>query len=382
MKILLAPDSFKGTLTSLQVIHLLSVGCRTHFPDAEIIQLPMADGGEGTVDAFVSALGYDKRTYMVRGPLGASVEACIGLKDETAVIEMAQASGLGLIAMDSRNPLITSTFGTGELISRALDAGAKKILIGIGGSATNDGGMGMASALGFKFLDSEGQALEGCGKNLIKVAMIDDSLIDSRLKNCEIVAICDVTNPLTGPLGATRVYGPQKGAGPEMVVALEQGMVHYKHHLEVYSKVDADTLPGSGAAGGLGAALAILLGGRLMPGIDAVLEAVRFDELVKGVDFIITGEGRLDEQSAFGKVPYGIGRRCKDLPTKVFVLAGSISGNLDTLYENGIDGVYPIISEPCTLDEALRDPEQKMSRALDNLLRLIKALNSNVWRLL
>lgn len=372
MKIILAPDSFKGTLTSLEVIELLIDGCKAHFPEAEIIKLPMADGGEGTVDAFVSALGYEKKTFTVRGPLGAPVLGSIGLSGETAVIEMAQASGLGLLPYQSRNPMYTSTFGTGELMSRALDAGAKKILIGIGGSATNDGGMGMASALGIRFLDSEGKVLEGCGKDLGKVAEIDARFLDPRLKSCDITAICDVTNPLTGPFGATRIYGPQKGADPQMIEVLEEGMVHYKSILNHYGHIDADKLPGSGAAGGLGAAMAILLGGKLIPGIDGVLEAVSFDDLVKGVNFIITGEGRLDEQSAFGKVIYGIGRRCKNLPTKVFVLAGSITGDLTNLYENGVDGVYPVISEPCTLEEALKEPHPKMRRAIDHMMRLIK----------
>lgn len=227
--------------------------------------------------------------------------------------------------------------------------------------------------MGIKFIDSEGIVLEGCGRNLGKVAVIDDSTFDPRLKGCEIIVICDVTNPLTGSIGATRTYGAQKGADIEMIEVLERGMVHYKNCLEQYGRIDANTLPGSGAAGGLGAALAILLGGRLMPGIDAVLEAVRFDDMVKDADFVLTGEGRLDEQSAFGKVPYGLGRRCKNLPTKVFVLAGSITGVLDGLFDNGIDGVYSVTSEHCTLDEALRDPHEKMRIAIDHMLKLIKA---------
>lgn len=373
MKIILAPDSYKGTLSSLEIIDRLTTGCIRHFPDAEIIGLPMADGGEGTVDAYIAALHYEKMTYTVRGPLGNLIQACIGLKDDMAIIEMAQASGLGLVELGSRNPLLTSTYGTGELIRKALDAGAKRLLIGIGGSATNDGGIGMAMALGVRFLDEEGHCLEGCGKDLGKVAAIDDAALDPRLQHSEIIAICDVRNPLTGPTGATHTYGQQKGADPEMIEQLERGMIHYKDCLSRLKAIDANTLPGSGAAGGLGAAIAILLKGRLLPGIDAILEAVGFDALVRDADFVITGEGRLDAQSAFGKVPYGIGKRCKNLGTKVFILAGSVSGELDMLYENGIDGVYPVIMAPCTLEEALQEAPKRMDVAIDHMLRLIKA---------
>ncbi len=373
MKIILAPDSFKGTFSSIEVIAMLAQGCREYFPEAEIVSLPMADGGEGTVDAFVSTLGFRRLTCTAAGPLGRPVSASLAIKGDTAVIEMAQASGLGLLNADQRNPLLASTAGTGTMILRALDEGARKLLIGIGGSATNDGGMGMVQALGAVFRDAAGNELRASGSALEEIEAIDLSGLDTRLKDCEITAICDVTNPLTGPRGATRIYGPQKGAGPDMVEQLELGMHRYRQCLIALTGKDPDTIPGSGAAGGMGAAIALLLGGTLKPGIDAILDRVNFDILAESADFIITGEGRLDEQSAFGKVPYGIARRCKGHKLKVFVLAGSVSGDASRHYEAGIHGIYPIVTEPCTQEEALINAKEKMTRAINGMLRFIRA---------
>lgn len=373
MKILLAPDSFKGTFSSAEVIEMLADGCRRHFPQAELIRIPMADGGEGTVDAFVRAQGYVPVKLTVSGPYGAPVEAVIARKGTCAVIEMAAASGIGLLRREEYDPWRTTTFGTGMLIRKALDDSADEILLGIGGSATNDGGMGMAQALGIRFLDSAGQELSGSGSALAQITRIDMSGLDPRIANCRITAICDVTNPLTGPLGASRIYSPQKGADPKLVETLEKGMCHYGSMLKSLTGTDPDTLPGSGAAGGLGAAVALLLGGQLRSGIDAVLDAVGFDNLLKDANFIITGEGRLDGQSIFGKVPCGIAKRCRNSGVKVFALAGSISGNIEAVYQTGIAGVYPVVSEPCTLDAVLENPKEKMIQAIDNMLRFLSS---------
>lgn len=373
MKIILAPDSFKGTFTSEEVITLLAEGCRKHFPNAELVELPIADGGEGTSDVFITVLGFERVRWKVTGPMSEPVEADLALKGDVAVVEMAQCSGLCLVDPRNRNPMRATSKGTGELILKAMDAGARRILIGIGGSATNDGGTGMAQALGIRFMDSAGHMLDGCGENLSRIASLDIAQLDPRIRQCEIAAICDVNNPLTGASGATRIYGPQKGADPEMVDILEEGMCSYKKLLERFTGKDADAIPGSGAAGGMGAAIALLLGGMLKPGIEAVLNTVNFDSLVADADIVITGEGRIDEQSVYGKVPFGIAKRCKGLKAKVFALAGSISGNPAALYEAGIDGIYPIVSEPCSQEEALNDAEEKMRRAIDGMLRLIRA---------
>lgn len=373
MKIILAPDSFKETFTSDAVIHMLAEGCNKHFPDAELVGLPIADGGEGTAETFITVLGFKRVESVVSGPLDVPVTAYLALKGDTAVIEMAQASGLCLVASADRDPLRASTKGTGELILKALDAGARRLLIGIGGSATNDGGTGMAQALGIRFWDSAGKEIKCNGENLSQIESIDISQLDPRIRECEISAICDVKNPLTGEAGATWIYGPQKGADPKTQEILEQGMCTYKSALTRLTGRDADAIPGSGAAGGMGAAIALLLGGTLKPGIEAVLEAVGFDNLAADADMVITGEGRMDEQSAFGKVPFGIARRCKNLKAKVFVLAGSIEGDIEALYKAGIDGVYPIVNTPCSLEEALTDAEEKMKRAIDNMLHIIRA---------
>lgn len=373
MRIILAPDSFKGTFSSAEVIAMLEKGCHEHFPEAEIIRLPMADGGEGTVDAFISALSYRPVCCMVEDPLGRPVSACLGIKDDTAVIEMAQASGLTLLRASERNPMLTSSYGTGTLILKALDLGARKLLIGIGGSAVNDCGMGMAQALGAVFRDAAGNVLAATGSALAAVDTIDVSGMDSRLAACEITAICDVTNPLTGSHGATRIYGPQKGADPGMVDSLEQGMRHFRSLLIALTGRDPDDIPGSGAAGGMGAAIALLMGGALQPGTEAVLDFVDFDSLSQSADFVITGEGRLDEQSAYGKVPYGIARRCQGKSLKVFVLAGSVSGNPAEHFAAGVDGIYPIVTEPCSPEEILNNPQEKMEQAIDGMLRFIRA---------
>lgn len=373
MKILLAPDSFKGSLTSLQVIGHLEKAAREHFPDAEIIRVPIADGGEGTVEAMITAGGGEYRHVHVTDPLGRPVEAVYGvLHGRTAVIEMAQASGLPLLQQQERNPLVTTTYGTGEMIRAALEEGFREILIGIGGSATNDGGMGAARALGVRFLDAAGREVGQGGQDLAQVEQIDTSCIHPQLKECCITVMCDVDNPLTGPDGATYTFGPQKGAGEAMLVQLEAGMQHYAEVVRRQWGRDMDSIPGAGAAGGLGAALAVFFGAGMRKGIDAVMEAVRIDTLLEEVNLVITGEGRMDGQSARGKVPVGIAQRCKQRGIPVIALVGSMGLQAEAVYTAGIDCIFPVIPAPMTLEEAMRQADVLVAEAADRLFRSVK----------
>ena len=298
MKLLFASDSFKGSLTSEQTIELLSRAAHDVFGDCETACVAVADGGEGTVDAVVSAQNGEIVRCTVHGPRMEELEACYGVFDrDQAVIEMSAASGLVLVPEKERCPLNTTTYGTGELIRDALDRGYRNLSIAIGGSATNDGGMGCARALGVRFLDAEGKDLEGFGRDLIHVRTIDITGMDPRVRECSITVMCDVTNPLCGENGATWTFGAQKGATPQMQEELEKGMCNYRDVIRDCFGADCDRIPGAGAAGGLGAALSVFFGGRMKSGIETVLDLIRFDERLQGVDLIVTGEGRTDRQS-------------------------------------------------------------------------------------
>ena len=310
MKFLFASDSFKGTLSSEQIITLLDAAAKNVFPDCETMGIPVADGGEGTIDAVISVLHGSIHEVDVHGPLMEEVVSRYGeTGNGAAVIEMAAASGLPMVPVDKRDPRVTTTYGTGELIKTALDRGCRDITIAIGGSATNDGGMGAMRALGIRFLDENGEALSGCGNDLARVADIDISGLHSAVKDARFTIMCDVNNPLTGPDGATYTFGKQKGGSPEILDELEQGMIHYAALIREKMGTDVDQIPGSGAAGGLGAAFCVFLKAEMKSGIETVLDLIHFDELLEGVDLVITGEGRIDWQSAFGKVPSGIGNR-------------------------------------------------------------------------
>ena len=324
--ILLAFDSFKGSLTSREVADAFEEGVRSVLPDCVVKKVCLADGGEGTAEALVGTLGGKWIEVEVSDPLMRPIRARYGVVDEgqTAVIEMASASGLTLLAEEERNPLKTSTYGTGQLIANALKRGCRKLLIGIGGSATNDAGTGMFSALGFRFLDAEGNTLEGRGASLERIASIDASHVLPSLETCEIRVACDVTNPFCGPTGAARVFAPQKGADEAMVERLDRGMTHFAEVILLYNKVDVTNIPGAGAAGGLGGAFSALLGARLCRGVELVLEALHFDELLKGCDLVVTGEGRIDRQTLMGKAPMGVLEAASHRGIPTIAIGGSV----------------------------------------------------------
>ncbi|MBQ8866414.1 MAG: glycerate kinase [Bacteroidaceae bacterium] len=324
--VLLAFDSFKGSLTSREVADAFEEGVRSVEPDCQVRKVCLADGGEGTAAALVDSLHGEWVEVEVLDPLMRPIRARYGLidKGQTAIIDMASASGLTLLTEDERNPLKTSTYGTGQLMADALARGCRKLLVGIGGSATNDAGTGMLSALGFRFLDTEGDILEGCGASLERIASIDASYALPSLEACEIRVACDVTNPFCGPMGAARVFAPQKGADEAMVERLDRGMAHFAKVLLLYNKVDVTNIPGAGAAGGLGGAFSALLGARLCRGVEMVLDALRFDELLKGCDLVVTGEGRIDRQTLMGKAPMGVLEAASHRGIPVVAIGGSV----------------------------------------------------------
>lgn len=374
MKILLAPDSFKGTMSSIEVINILEKAARSHFDHLEVIKVPIADGGEGTVEALITATGGEYRIIDVTGPLyGRKVRAKYGItKNRAAVIEMAQASGLTLIATEEKNPLEATTFGTGEMILAALDEGIREFIIGIGGSATNDGGIGAAQALGVRFLDSNGKNVGFGGRELSKIRKIDLMGIDPRIKESTITVICDVANPLTGSEGATAIYGPQKGATLELFDALENGMKNYESLIKEVTGMNMGTIPGSGAAGGLGAALVAFFGAVLKPGIETILDFVNFQELIEGVDLVVTGEGKIDGQSVYGKVPVGIAKRCSKKNVRVAVIAGGMGRDAQKVYDFGIDSIMTTINRDMPIEEALARAEELLQDAADRMFRFIK----------
>ena len=373
MKIILAPDSFKGTFSSMEVIEILEKAARRHLPDPEIVRLPIADGGEGTVDALVTAMGGEYRSVLVTGPLGDKVNAKYGiLPGDTAVMEMAQSSGITLIEEGKRDPMHATTYGTGEVLKRILDDGLRRIIIGIGGSATNDGGIGAVQALGVAFQDASGKEVGFGGGSLGLIRKISLEKLDKRINEAEITVICDVTNPLTGPTGATYVFGPQKGATPEMLVRLEEGMKNYANLIHKTLGIDPNAISGGGAAGGLGAALACFLGGRMKPGIQTMLDTVGFDRMLDGVSLVITGEGRLDGQTAFGKTPAGIARRCKEKNVPVVAFAGALADGFEAVYDCGISGTFACVSRLMDAAEMEKRAKADLEDAADRLFRLIR----------
>lgn len=373
MKVLIASDSFKGSLSSIRIGEAVAHGIRNIFKDVEIRIIPIADGGEGTVEALVTAGGGRYLYATVANPLAEPVQAAMGmLPDNTAVIEMAAASGLPLIPSTKRNPLITSTRGTGELIKAALDHGARRILIGIGGSATNDGGAGMARALGVRFLDQAGNEIEEGGAALVKLARIDTGGVDRRLNDIEITVICDVDNPLCGPHGASAVYGPQKGATPPMVEELDAALAHYAGVIEAQTGINIKNIPGAGAAGGLGGGLLAFTPASLKSGTEAVLDTIEFDKIVQDYDIVITGEGRIDAQSAFGKVPKGVGSRSKRHGKPVIAIVGSVGDGAELLYEHGIQAIVPIVNRTMSLEQAIAQAYELTVQAAERAFRLIE----------
>ena len=375
MKIVIAPDSYKESLSALDVATAIELGFREIFPQAEYIKLPVADGGEGTVEAMVAATQGRIVEVTVTGPLGTQVEGFYGLSgdEQSAFIEMAAASGLELVLPEQRNPLITTSWGTGELIRHALDAGVKHIIIGIGGSATNDGGAGMVQALGAKLLNSEGSALGQGGGALETLARIDISELDRRLHDCRIEVACDVTNPLTGKEGATAIFGPQKGATPEMITRLDAALAHYAELIKRDLDLDVLELAGGGAAGGMGAALFAFCGAELRQGIEIVTDALHLDRYVAEADLVITGEGRIDSQTVHGKVPVGVAKVAKRYNKPVIGIAGSLTADVGVVHEHGIDAVFSVIHGICTLDDALKNAAENVRMTARNVAAVLKA---------
>lgn len=374
VKIVIAPDSFKGSLTAPQVAEAIAQGMRYVWPDATFECIPLADGGEGTVDALVTATGGRLVDVSVTGPLGQPVEAFFGLlgDDETAVVEMAAASGLPLVPLEERDPGKTTTRGTGELIRYCLDTGCRKLIVGIGGSATNDGGVGMAQALGASFRDARGDELPPGGLALAQLASIDLSGLDPRIRDVEIVVACDVDNPLYGPRGASVVYGPQKGATLEMVEELDGALSRLAEVVDKELGIDVQEIPGSGAAGGLGAGLVAFLGARLVPGIDIVLDAVKFEERIRDADLVVTAEGGVDRQTAYGKTPSGVQRAAAAHGIPVVVVGGSVADDAVELYQHGFSAIVGCTPRPMELNEAVARASTSLTEAGRMIAQLIQ----------
>lgn len=369
MKIVIAPDSYKESLTAMEVATAIENGFKQVLPDAQYIKLPMADGGEGTVQSLVDATGGSIFMTPVTAPLGEQVEGFYGLMGDgkTAIIEMAAASGLHLVAPELRNPMKTTTYGTGELIKAVLDQGVEHIIIGIGGSATNDGGLGMAQALGIKMLDAQGNDLGFGGGELAKLASIDISAIDPRLANTKLEIACDVDNPLCGPKGASHIFGPQKGATPTMVAELDANLAHYAEVMKTELGSDVKEMAGAGAAGGLGAALVGLLGATLRPGIEIVMDAVNLSDVLQDADLVITGEGRIDSQTIHGKTPIGVARTAKRFAVPVIGIAGCLSSDCDVVHQHGIDAVFSVVPRSVDLPTALAEAAQNVEQTARNV---------------
>lgn len=373
MKFVFAPDSFKGTLSSQEIISILTKKARQHFENIQTQGVLIADGGEGTIEAVEQMKGGSKKYLEVTGPLGEKVNAhYLRLNEKQVLIEMATASGITLIPYREGNALYTTSYGTGELIKDALLSGADDIIISIGGSATNDGGIGMLMALGVRFLDDKGKELEPIGKNLLNIARIDTKSLNKRIKMAKFTVMCDVTNPLVGQNGATYVFGPQKGANKEQLHLLESGMKNYAAKIKETLGIDVADLPGGGAAGGMGAALMAFCGAFLQSGIKTILELINFKDIIADADLIITGEGRIDGQSANGKVLDGIGRYAKERNIPVIALAGGMGDNAHLVYDCGIDSIMVTVNSPMSLEMALDNAEPLLEDCADRLFRFIK----------
>ena len=371
MKIIIAPDSFKGSLSAIQAAESIASGVRRAIPDAEIILIPLADGGEGTVEALVRATDGRVIRTPATDPLGNRIDSFFGIlgDGETAVVEMAAASGLPLVPEDRRNPKLTTTFGTGELIRAALDTGCRKLILGIGGSATNDGGMGAIQSLGGSFKDASGREVGFGGGELARIRSIDLSGLDPRIRETEIVVACDVDNPLTGDRGASAVFAPQKGATPEMVKELDAGLSNLAEVIRLDVGVDVESLPGAGAAGGLGAAAVAFLGAELRPGIEIVMEATHFADHLKDTDLVITGEGKIDAQTLRGKTIMGVLRAAKLAGVPVLALAGAVEREGYALLEHGAIAVVPIVTEPMSQEEAFSRAGELLSTAAEEAVK-------------
>lgn len=382
MKIVIAPDSFKESLTALAVAEAIGEGFRRILPQAQYRLVPMADGGEGLVQSIVDATQGEKFSTQVTAPLGNKVSASWGMTGDgqSAVIEMAEASGLHLVPTDKRNPLISTSYGTGELISTALDKGLRRIILGIGGSATNDGGVGMLQALGAKFVDKTGKSLSFGGAALADLAQIDMSGLDPRLQETRIEVACDVDNPLCGEHGASAVFGAQKGATKADIQRLDAALRHFAEQVQAQLGIDIQTPKGAGAAGGMGGGLMLLPQVRLRSGIQMVIEAVDLAAAIADADIVVTGEGRMDGQSVHGKTPIGVAKLAKSAGKPVIAIVGSLREDYPAVYEAGIDAVFPIIRQINSLENTLQAGRENLISTAENVARLWQIAGKNALR--
>jgi len=374
MKIVIAPDSFKESLSALEVASEIEAGMREIYPDAEYLKLPMADGGEGTVQALIDASGGQRIERVVTGPLGQPVQGFYGLMGDgrTAVIEMAAASGLELLTAQQRDALHATTYGTGQLIRAALDAGARHFILGVGGSATNDGGAGMLQALGARLLAGDRRELEAGGAALAALEQIDLSGFDQRLAQSTFQIACDVDNPLVGPHGASAIFGPQKGATPQQVAQLDAALQQYAAVLERQFGQRVADLPGAGAGGGIAAAMLVFLRGRLRPGSEIVAQAVGLANAIASADLVLTGEGRVDGQTVHGKTPIGVARLARQYGKPVIAIGGCLGNGVELVYQHGIAASVAAVSRPCTVAQALAEARQNLRLAARNVAALLK----------
>lgn len=374
MKFVIAPDSFKGSLSAQEVADSLEQGLKKVFSEATVVKVPMADGGEGTVQSLVDGTSGEIIRVKVKDPLMREIDSFYGILGDgkTAVIEMAAASGLPLLSKEERNPIIATTYGTGELIKHALNRGCRNIIIGIGGSATNDGGAGMLQALGVKLTDENGKELGFGGGELHKLYKIDISRIDSRIRECTITAACDVNNPLCGPKGASYVFGSQKGANEKIIEILDKNLINYAKVIKKDLGIDILDVPGAGAAGGLGGGLIAFFNAKLKRGIDIVIDAAGLEDKIKDADLVITGEGMIDFQTAFGKTPFGVANVAKKYGIPVIAIVGGIGIGAETLYEKGFDSIFSIVEGPISLEEAINNGKPLLKKASERIMRLLK----------
>lgn len=371
MKILIAPDSYKGSLSALEVAKAIKAGIDKVDPGIETILVPMADGGEGTVQSLIDASGGKIVEHFVHDPFFRKIKSFYGIMGDgkTAVIEMAAASGLPLLKPEEVNPLKATTFGTGELIKDALDKGCNKIIIGLGGSATNDGGIGMAQALGVLFIDENGNEVGLGGGELSRIHVVDMSKLDSKISSVKFVAACDVDNPLCGERGASNVYGRQKGASDQDVITLDNGLAHLAQLVKNKLGIDKENFPGAGAAGGLGYGVMVFLNSILDSGINIISNTTRLSEKMEGADLVITGEGRIDFQTSFGKTPFGVAQLAKQKNIHVVAIAGSLGEDYKGLYEKGFDGIFSIIDKPMPLNEAIENTNELIENVTEAIIR-------------
>ena len=373
MKILIAPDSFKGSLSAMEVCDNIEIGIRKVHKDADVIKVPMADGGEGTLEALISSINGTIYEKQARDPLFRNIISKYGILGDrkTCIIEMARVSGLPLLIEEERNPMNTTTYGTGELILEGLNQGCRKFVIGIGGSATTDGGIGMAAALGVKFKDGSHKELSPIGSSLSKIKHIDISMIDKRIEDSIFTIASDVDNPLYGKNGAAYIYGPQKGADENMVIELDEGLRNYSNIIKKDLGKDIKDIKGAGAAGGLGAGLMVFLNAEMKSGIDIVIESTELEEKIKSVDLVITGEGSIDFQTQFGKTSYGVAKLAKKYNKPVIGICGTIGEGVGVLYDHGFTSIFSIGDKPMTLEESMERTPELIESLTENIIRLI-----------